>query len=248
MRNCTRKGNIYRSGLLALSVLLLAGCPNDDDDNGVTPIGDAPTPNTEGRFVVEVTNLTANQPLSPVALIAHHDDYQLFEIGQPASLALEALAESGDNSDVLAEKDSNTAIIASYGGTGVIPPANGEQFTLSLPIDSPAYLTVASMLVNTNDAFVSERSPNLSDLLIGEMITVSVPVWDAGTEDNTETAATIPGPAGGGEGFNSARESNDRVSFHPGVVSQDDRLATSALSANHRFLNPGVSMRIMRVE
>ncbi len=56
-------------------------------------------------------------------------------------------------------------------------------------------------------------------------------------------------PAGGGEGFNAARnDTNDVVAFHAGVVSKDDGLANSALSANHRFLNPGAKLTITRVE
>ena len=73
-------------------------------------------------------------------------------------------------------------------------------------------------------------------------------VWDSGTELNDELAATIPGPAGGGEGFNTTRDDTDVVSFHPGVISQDDGLATSALSGNHRFLNPGARITITRTE
>ena len=73
-------------------------------------------------------------------------------------------------------------------------------------------------------------------------------VWDSGTELNDELAATIPGPAGGGEGFNTTRDDNDVVSFHSGVISQDDGLTTSALSANHRFLNPGARITITRTE
>ena len=62
-------------------------------------------------------------------------------------------------------------------------------------------------------------------------------------------AVTIPGPAGGGEGFNAVRDdSNDVVAFHAGVVSQDYGLANSALSANHRFLNPGAKLTITRIE
>ena len=57
----------------------------------------------------------------------------------------------------------------------------------------------------------------------------------------------IPGPAGGGEGFNANRDDEaDRVSMHSGVVSQDDRLASSALTEQHRFDNPVARVRIER--
>ena len=71
--------------------------------------------------------------------------------------------------------------------------------------------------------------------------------YDAGTEADTELAAEIPGPVGGGEGFNAARDDQgDRVSMHSGVISQDDGLVTSDLTGQHRFDNPVVRVLIER--
>ncbi len=64
-----------------------------------------------------------------------------------------------------------------------------------------APFTGATRLVNTNDAFTGVNAGRIGDLEVGESKYSSQP-WDAGTEGNIETAATIPGPAGGGEGFN----------------------------------------------
>ena len=71
--------------LVAASVGLLAGCPSDDDNDVVKSY----------RYTVNVANLTANQPMSPLAVLTHNGDYQLFEIGQAASVELEHLAEGG---------------------------------------------------------------------------------------------------------------------------------------------------------
>jgi len=72
--------------------------------------------------------------------------------------------------------------------------------------------------------------------------------YDAGTEANSETAATIPGPAAGGEGYNSTRDDRDTVGGHPGVISADDGLTGSALDASHRFDNPVARITITRLE
>ncbi len=66
------------------------------------------------------------------------------------------------------------------------------------------------MLVNTNDAFTGMTAINISDLAIGDNITMLAVAYDAGTEGNSEVAETIPGSAGGGEGFNAARNDVDR--------------------------------------
>ncbi|MCQ1058624.1 spondin domain-containing protein [Photobacterium sp. ZSDE20] len=231
----------YRLLLLAASVALLAGCPTDSDDDDPVPPEE-----TLATFSVEVKNTSANQPLSPLAVIGHSNDYQLFTIGQPASEALEMLAESGDNSTLLSEQADGISVQAA--GSGVILPAGSDSVTVTIDTSTSSYLSVASMLVNTNDAFVAETAMDLADLAVGDTLRIAMPAWDSGTEANDEAAETIPGPAAGGEGFNSERDDNDRVSFHPGVISKDDGLSTSILDATHRFQSPAAQLIITRTE
>ncbi|PSW04286.1 hypothetical protein C9J01_28405 [Photobacterium rosenbergii] len=231
----------YRLLLLAASVGLLAGCPTDSDNDDPTPPEE-----TLATFNVEVKNTAANQPLSPLAVIGHSSDYQLFTIGQPASEALEMLAESGDNSALLSEQANGISLQVE--GSGVILPASSDTVTVTMDTSVSPYLSVASMLVNTNDGFVAETATDLASLAVGESVRIAMPVWDSGTEANDEAADTIPGPAAGGEGFNSERDDNDRVSFHAGVISKDDGLDTSVLNATHRFLNPAAQLIITRTE
>ncbi|EGA68811.1 hypothetical protein VISI1226_10797 [Vibrio sinaloensis DSM 21326] len=229
----------YRLLLVAASVGLLAGCPSSDDDDKTKSY----------RYTVNVANQTANQPMSPLAVLVHNSDYQLFEVGQSASVELEYLAEGGSNAELIALAGSNDDIDQGISGNGLLLPGNSDEVTITLDPSDYGYLSVASMLVNTNDAFIGETGLSLKTLSVGESFEMNMNVWDSGTELNDELAATIPGPAGGGEGFNATRnDSNDAVSFHAGVISQDDGLVTSALSANHRFLNPGAKVTITRIE
>ncbi|MFB9217901.1 spondin domain-containing protein [Vibrio sinaloensis] len=229
----------YRLLLVAASVGLLAGCPSSDDDDKTKSY----------RYTVNVANQTANQPMSPLAVLVHNSDYQLFDVGQSASVELEYLAEGGSNAELIALAGSNDDIDQGISGNGLLLPGNSDEVTITLDPSDYGYLSVASMLVNTNDAFIGETGLSLKTLSVGESFEMNMNVWDSGTELNDELAATIPGPAGGGEGFNATRnDSNDAVSFHAGVISQDDGLVTSALSANHRFLNPGAKVTITRIE
>ncbi|MGR5210650.1 spondin domain-containing protein [Vibrio rotiferianus] len=229
----------YRILLVAASVGLLAGCPSDDDNDVVKSY----------RYTINVANLTANQPMSPLAILAHNDKYKLFEIGKSASVELEHLAEGGSNAELLALKDSNDYVYQALSGNGLVLPGGSDSVTFTVDPHKAGYVSVASMFVNTNDAFVGETGLSLKSLAVGESYQMSMNVWDSGTELNDELSATIPGPAGGGEGFNAARnDTNDVVTFHAGVISKDDGLANSALSANHRFLNPGAKLTITRVE
>lgn len=225
--------------LVAASVGLLAGCPSDDDNDVVKSY----------RYMVNVANLTANQPMSPLVILTHTDEYQLFEVGKSASVELEHLAEGGSNAELLGLMDLNDAVDQGLSGNGLILPGESDSVTFRADPYQAGYVSVAAMLVNTNDAFVGETGLSFKSLAVGESYEMSMNVWDSGTELNDELAATIPGPAGGGEGFNAARnDGNDVVAFHAGVVSQDDGLANSALSANHRFLNPGAKLTITRIE
>ena len=110
-------------------------------------------------------------------------------------------------------------------------------------------ISVATMLVNTNDAFAAKSSNEIANLKKGESFSMRVPVWDAGTEANTEASDSIPGPVDGGEGFNASRSGDANfVAIHQGVVTNADGLITSILDESHRFNNPGALLRVERVK
>ncbi|WP_428775870.1 spondin domain-containing protein [Vibrio sp.] len=226
----------FRILVITAAIGALFGCP-DDNMTG-----------NQYRYSVQLQNLTANQPLSPMAVITHNQDFHLFAVGSSASLELEQLAEGGDNSGLLAMQDSNRDIELALSGNGVILPGQSDLLELTINRNKSGYLSLASMLVNTNDGFVGSANVELLSLKVGESLQMPVPVWDAGTELDDESAATVPGPAAGGEGFNAARDDVDQVSFHSGVISADDGLASSALNATHRFNNPGAMLTITRVK
>ncbi|MGF1789842.1 spondin domain-containing protein [Photobacterium profundum] len=236
----------FRLIAIAVGASLLVGC--HDDDHNIIDDNNDDTTQTTRSYTVTVKNLTPNQPLSPLAVLAHNDQYRLFSVGEAASDGLEILAESGDNSSILAEKETNTNVGYSFSGTGVVLPGNSDTITFTIDPTQASLVSVASMLVNTNDGFVGETQLDLTSLAVGASLNMNMAVWDSGTENNDESTASIPGPAAGGEGFNSARDDNNRVSFHAGVISLDDGLATSVLNATHRFLNPGAQLSITRTE
>ncbi len=201
-------------------------------------------------FDVSVTNLTGAQPLSPVAVIAHQDGYAVFMIGTAATTGLEELAEGGDNTALLAEADADANVLASASGAAPIGPAGSETVNIAvLETDLPGLLiSVSTMLVNTNDAISGINGVAVGDMAVGDVVSLWTIAYDAGTEADTELAGEIPGPAGGGEGFNAARSDRvDLVAMHSGVISQDDGLATSDLTGQHRFDNPVSQIRIERI-
>ena len=91
----------------------------------------------------------------------------------------------------------------------------GKSDSVTIEGEPAQCISVTAMLVNTNDAFAGVDCVNVSELKNGEMMTIALPTYDAGTENNSEEASTIPGPAGGGEGFQHRdRDDKDFVSIH----------------------------------
>lgn len=234
--------------LVGLSALVAQACSSDNDPAPVVP---PPPPPAMASFAVTVTNLTNAQPLSPVAVIAHQPGYAVFTIGTAATAGLEMLAEGGDNSMLLAEADADANVRATGSGAAPIGPAGSETVTVTVLESELPDLTisVSTMLVNTNDAISGINAADVMAMAEGDIWTGHGIVYDAGTEANSELAAEIPGPAGGGEGFNAARDDRfDRVAMHNGIISQDDGFATSDLTGQHRFDNPAIRVRIERTD
>ena len=229
--------------LAAATLIVITGCGGSDSaapDMVVEPPPPAPV---IYRYEISVTNLTHAQPMSPIAVVLHNEG-QLWQLGQPASNALEMLAESGDNSGVLAE----SMVLAGQSGMGVLMSGMEETITVSIENTMPMMLSVATMLVNTNDAFSGINAMGLTNMEVGEIISMQTSSYDSGTEKNTELMSTIPGPAGGGEGFNEMRDDVDFVTMHSGIVSQDDGLTQSVLTSAHRFDNPTLMITVTRME
>jgi hypothetical protein len=234
--------DMLKSVCLALTLaspLLLTGCNNGNDNNG----SDA---TARVSYELTVTNLTAGQPLSPLAVVLHDNTYTMWSVGSSASNGLEQLSEGGDNTELLSEAATSSKATAS--GGGVIAPGQSESVIVEVDEMNHLALSFATMLVNTNDGFTGINAVDLSGMAVGSNKQVLVKAYDAGTEANSEQASTVPGPAAGGEGYNQARDDRDSVSGHPGVVTHDDGLSGSALNESHRFDNPVAQVTITRVQ
>ncbi len=209
------------------------------------------TGTTVVKLTITITNLTAGQPLSPTALVLHKSGINLFQVGMPASVELETIAEGGNPTALLEDANSNQATWVSGRATSVILPGAKATVMLEATVTtvdmSLLSLTALSMLGNTNDGFTGLNAVNISHLAVGSSMTIDTISYDAGTEQNTESAATVPGPAAMGEGFNAMRDDNPSIiSMHSGVISKDDDMPTSALSHLQRWDNPVARITITR--
>jgi len=269
---------IKLSTLLLMSALITA-CGDDGDRGPQGPAGEQGEAGVDGQdgqdgqdgingnsavYTVQITNLTHGQPLAPAAVILHESGFQSFADNEPASMGIEVMAEGGDPSMVIEEAMASTDFLDAVNSGAVLPPKSvGDIQTLAVPeLDADDLkLTVTTMLVNTNDGFTGLNAADVSNMTVGESKTFMTVTWDAGTEKNTETLSTIPGPAaasagGGGAsaGYDPVRDDlADVVRLHSGVVTSansDDAskegLAMSVLGEAHRFDNPTSRIVITR--
>lgn len=237
---CTRQSKQYKSILMAsVLAIFVSACSDDDDDYMPTEVVEP----VQLSYQIEVINLTKAQPMSNVTVVLHNEG-KLWNIGEPASAALEQLAESGDNSGIL----GLNVVLASNSGEGILMPGMSQTIMVNIDDEAPMHLSLATMLVNTNDAFTGINAAEVKQLALGESISFKTSSYDSGTEMNSELMASIPGPAGGGEGYNMQRDDVDVVAMHPGVVTADDGLMQSALSAVHKFDNPTLDIKITRTQ
>ena len=104
---------------------------------------------------ISVTNLTRGQTFSPVFVVRHdRNAAPLYELGQPPSEALANLAEDGSAAGFLSElsPDTNSSVGEARAISGLLAP--GQTATAEFSItDGKKLLSLASMLVSTNDAF-----------------------------------------------------------------------------------------------
>jgi len=218
------------SVLSVASLTLLSGCGGSSS--------------AKNQYTIELTNITAAQPMSPLAVVAHNSNYKIYSVGSSATVALEKLAEGGDNTVLINSAKSNSNVDFTHSGMTLIKPSSTQVISITT---SEQYLSLATMLVNTNDAFTGINSYDLSSIAIGSSLEIGLVAYDAGTEMNSETPTTVPGLTG--EGFNANRDDgNTLIRLHSGVITNDDVLKSSGLSSIHKFDNPVAKIKIRRMK
>lgn len=162
---------------------------------------------------VTITNLTQGMHFTPRLLVAHEPAVSLFKVGTEASPQLQRLAEGGaigaaDDDDAddfgsLLESDGVADLTAWQAFPGLVNPASSSaEYTFDTE-DFPL-LSMAAMLIPTNDAFVGLDSYAIPTE--PGTYTVYLNAYDSGTEANDEinsaqtTLTLVSGSFGGAPG------------------------------------------------
>ena len=202
------------------------------------------------QFDVEIVNLTNAINFTPFLVAAHPEGTSLFATGEPASANLQAMAEGGDISGLVADVNSLGATVVENPAGGLLGPASSTTFSMNTDGTSNDRLTIVAMLLPTNDGFAGLNAVAIPTEP-GTYV-FNVPAYDAGTEANDEIvngggAPGTPGipadPSGlsgtGGTGAAEA-DANGNVHIHRGALGDTDPTGgvSDIDSRVHRWLNP----------
>jgi hypothetical protein len=195
--------------------------------------------------------------LTPVWTAFHNGSFDLFNSGEPASSALERLAEDGDTSFLSAAflmSGAGTQESTLMGPTGPIAPGEAASMVFDLnPFAATSrYMSYASMVIPSNDAFIANGNPTAipifdaaGNFVGGSFVVLGSMVWDAGTEVNDEVPMNtaflgqmVP---------NTGVTENGVVMPHPGFI-PGGNILSNPMFANADFTTPGYMMAEITIQ
>ena len=210
-------------------------------------------------YEVTIDDLTQGQPLTPPVVATHRAATGMFTVGQPASFALKEIAENGNLASMIAQLGADKHVSDSVAAAAPLVPAGlpgsamfDDSVTLTVTASEGAkFLSVASMLICTNDGFTGVDSLRLPKR-VGDAIVVRSAGYDAGTERNTEDFADIVPPCQGLVGVSSGEPGTGTsnpalaqrgvIHHHPGITGGAD-----LVPAIHGWIDPVAEITVERV-
>lgn len=192
----------------------------------------------ETRYKVTITNLTSGQPFTPPILTTHNRRTKVFAITEDASEGIQALAENGNGEPLVAALNNDVNVHDVVTGSaplvpGSNPGATGFESSETFVVTARGnarFLSIASMLICTNDGFTGINSVRLPS----RKKTVYAVAYDASTEQNTEDFADIVPPCQGLIGISSD---------DPGVGASNPMLAEDGFVIPHSGIHGGFDLQ-----
>lgn len=168
-------------------------------------------------YRVTIKNLTSGQAFSPPVLAFHDEGFAPFTLGKPSSPGIFMLAEDGVQDTLIDEILKGTSNARIKKGSMPIPPGFTMAYRMRAP-SAHSVFSAATMLVTTNDGFTGASAVKVE----GTVTEFEVGAYDAGSEQNTELCAHIPGEPCGSKGVRVLSDSEGLLTMHPGILGVGD--------------------------
>lgn len=177
-----------------------------------------------GSITVTMTNTSTYQPMTPPIVVLHNapdseNGMRLFYNGQPATDAIVAIAENGNNGPMvntlnyLVDQGRASAFEVGFAdpeNPGPLLPGMSASVNLDVASDDQV-MSLVSMVVCTNDGFSGANAHTLS---ADTTETFMAPIYDAGSESNVLMLDYWVPPCG--SDANITDDENGSVTLHPG--------------------------------
>jgi hypothetical protein len=183
---------------------------------------------TELKIKIENLTDTGGVFVTPVWVGFHDGSFDSYDTGAVASAGIERIAEDGDVSELRSIFASSSAtgfdaVVLNpegFEGAPVYEPGSDSTEVFDLDPDTQKYLSYASMIIPSNDAFIANAGPQDHQIFNDDgefngpftFTVYGTQVRDAGTEDNTETDAAFLNQSAGNTGM----MTSDPISVHQG--------------------------------
>ena len=171
---------------------------------------------------IDLQNKSNGQPITPPVVIVHDPHVDAISYTRPAELAgIADLSEGGVNDGLINTLTGAPGVVSvtQWDTGGPILPRTGYRGNVSA-MDGTA-ITVVGMFACTNDAYiVATSNVDASDGSVMSMTSVAE-VFDSGSENNDETAATVPCLGGADAALSEGDGENERA-MHPGITGEGD--------------------------
>lgn len=204
---------------------------------------------------ITIQNLTHGITYTPFIVVGHDASFHIFRSGTTASAGLRALAEGGNVSGVNTDATAANGVVVTDPNNGLLAPGATTP-SFSIDTGTHQYLSVAAMLLPTNDGFAGLDSWHIPST--PGTYTLNLNAYDAGTEANNELvvngggtpgvlgipASPVPGGVNG-TGLTDPNP-NTNVHIHPGAIGDFNLTGgVSDLDTRvHRWLNPVVRVTV----
>ncbi len=163
-------------------------------------------------YKVTIQNVTKGIVFTPFLTATHSNSISFYDVGSAASEPLAAIAEGGNIGPLKDILDGATNVVtATAASEGLLFPGDSVELTIEANRRRDVF-SLSAMLLPTNDTFVGLRNVRLPRY--GKRVYRAV-AYDAGSEENTEVCADIPGPQCGGDGSPSPAAEGDEGYIYP---------------------------------
>jgi hypothetical protein len=164
-------------------------------------------------YAVSITNLTRGVSFTPIMVATHQPGVRLYNLGEPPSDALAAMAEGGDTGPLAAIINA-TPNAKTASSSGLLGP--GQTVTVTVAsLKGSNHMSLAAMMLPTNDGFIAVTDMPLPKAK--QAVAYLSNGHDAGSEPNDELCASIPGPTCQGEGGSPGVGGEGFVHIHAGI-------------------------------